>query len=105
MMLLHIPSGGGKPTLVSLPRDSYVPIPDHGRNKLNASFAFGGPQLLVETGEKTVNGTMGVEPEPVTRDRVRAATNGKRIPVPSHRNDMKGPVSSRSRPGEVPVKN
>ena len=53
MMLLHIPSGGGKPTLVSLPRDSYVPIPDHGRNKLNASFAFGGPQLLVETVERT----------------------------------------------------
>ena len=27
MMLLHIPRGTGKPTLVSLPRDSYVPIP------------------------------------------------------------------------------
>jgi LCP family protein required for cell wall assembly len=53
MMLLHIPSGGGKPTLVSLPRDSYVPIPDHGMNKLNAAFAFGGPQLLVETVERT----------------------------------------------------
>jgi LCP family protein required for cell wall assembly len=52
-MLLHIPSGGGKPTLVSLPRDSYVPIPGHGRNKLNAAFAFGGPKLLVETVETT----------------------------------------------------
>jgi LCP family protein required for cell wall assembly len=53
MMLLHIPSGGGKPTLVSLPRDSYVPIPGKSRNKLNASFAFGGPQLLVRTVETT----------------------------------------------------
>jgi LCP family protein required for cell wall assembly len=53
MMLLHIPSGGGKPTLVSLPRDSYVPIPGHGRNKLNAAFAFGGPKLLIETVEMT----------------------------------------------------
>jgi LCP family protein required for cell wall assembly len=49
IMLLHIPSGGGKPTLVSLPRDSYVPIPGHGRNKLNAAYAFGGPKLLVRT--------------------------------------------------------
>jgi LCP family protein required for cell wall assembly len=53
MLLLHIPSGGGKPTLVSLPRDSYVPIPGHGRNKLNAAFAFGGPKLLIETVEMT----------------------------------------------------
>ena len=51
MMLLHIPSGGGKATLVSLPRDSYVPIPGHGRNKLNAAYAFGGPRLLVQTVE------------------------------------------------------
>jgi LCP family protein required for cell wall assembly len=55
MMLLHIPSGGGKPTLISLPRDSYVPIPGHGRNKLNAAYAFGGPKLLQQTVE-TVTG-------------------------------------------------
>jgi LCP family protein required for cell wall assembly len=52
MMLLHIPRGAGKPVLVSLPRDSYVPIPGHGRNKLNAAFAFGGPQLLARTVEQ-----------------------------------------------------
>jgi LCP family protein required for cell wall assembly len=52
MMLLHIPRGTGKPTLVSLPRDSYVPIPGHGRNKLNAAFAFGGPPLLARTVEQ-----------------------------------------------------
>ncbi|GAA2103718.1 LCP family protein [Actinomadura alba] len=50
MMLLH--SGAGGTTLVSLPRDSYVPIPGHGSNKLNAAFAFGGPKLLTRTVEQ-----------------------------------------------------
>ncbi|MEU4549102.1 LCP family protein [Nonomuraea dietziae] len=49
MMLLHIPAGGDRPTLVSLPRDSAVSIPGQGRNKLNAAFAIGGPQLLTRT--------------------------------------------------------
>jgi LCP family protein required for cell wall assembly len=52
MMLLHIPRGGGAPTLVSLPRDSFVPIPGHNANKLNAAYAFGGPTLLVRTVEQ-----------------------------------------------------
>jgi LCP family protein required for cell wall assembly len=52
IMLLHLPSGGGPTVLVSLPRDSYVPIPGHGRNKINAAYAFGGPQLLVRTVEQ-----------------------------------------------------
>ena len=38
--------------LVSIPRDSYVPIPGHGRNKLNAAYAFGGAPLLVRTVEQ-----------------------------------------------------
>lgn len=51
IILLHRPASG-KPTLVSLPRDSYVPIPGQGRNKLNAAYAFGGPKLLVRTVEQ-----------------------------------------------------
>ncbi|TDC56104.1 LytR family transcriptional regulator [Actinomadura sp. KC345] len=50
MMLLHYGSGGT--SLISLPRDSYVPIPGKGRNKLNAAFAFGGPKLLARTVEE-----------------------------------------------------
>src|SRR5262249_20306052 len=50
MMLLHIGDNGT--TLVSLPRDSYLPIHGHGSNKLNAAFAFGGPKLLVRTVEE-----------------------------------------------------
>ena len=49
ILLLHVPANGTRPTLVSLPRDSYVPIPGHGYNKLNAAYALGGPKLLVQT--------------------------------------------------------
>jgi LCP family protein required for cell wall assembly len=52
IMLMHVPKSG--PTaLISLPRDSYVPIPGHGKNKINAAFSFsdGGPKLLIQTVE------------------------------------------------------
>lgn len=39
----------GQTSMISLPRDTYVEIPGYGYNKLNASYSFGGPQLLVET--------------------------------------------------------
>ncbi|WP_081865983.1 LCP family protein [Blastococcus sp. URHD0036] len=38
--------------LVSIPRDSWVDIPGHGRNKINAAYAFGGPTLLIQTVEQ-----------------------------------------------------
>jgi LCP family protein required for cell wall assembly len=47
IMLLHI--GAGPNLLMSIPRDSIVPIPDHGTTKINAAFAFGGPRLLAAT--------------------------------------------------------
>lgn len=54
IMLLHVPASG--PTvLISVPRDSYVPIPDHGNNKINAAYAFGGPQLLIQTLESVTD--------------------------------------------------
>jgi LCP family protein required for cell wall assembly len=49
LMLLHI--GSGRPVLISIPRDSYVPIPGFGYNKINAALGFGGPSLLVKTVE------------------------------------------------------
>ncbi len=52
IILVHVPSGSGKPALVSVPRDSYLPIPGRGSNKVNAAFAFGGPKLLVQTLEQ-----------------------------------------------------
>ena len=49
ILILHIPAGGGKPILISIPRDSYVNIPGIGWNKINAAFTFGGPALLAKT--------------------------------------------------------
>ena len=46
---MHIPAGGGKPILISIPRDSYVDIPGVGMNKINAAFSLGGPALLAKT--------------------------------------------------------
>ena len=52
IMLLHLPGNGTKPTMVSLLRDSYVTIPGHDKDKINAAFVFGGAQLLVRTVEQ-----------------------------------------------------
>ena len=54
IMMVHIPGlGSGTPaTLVSIPRDSYLPIPDYGRDKINTAFTVGGPALLVQTVEQ-----------------------------------------------------
>jgi LCP family protein required for cell wall assembly len=59
ILLLHAPTGAA-PTLVGLPRDSYITIPSYvsgGRerpaqqDKLNAAFSLGGAPLLVRTVE------------------------------------------------------
>jgi LCP family protein required for cell wall assembly len=41
MMVLHIPAGSAKPTIVSFPRDSWVDIPDNGKGKLNSAYGDG----------------------------------------------------------------
>lgn len=51
IMLLH--TGDGPSLLLSIPRDSIVPIPGHGTTKINAAFAYGGPRLLVRTLEQS----------------------------------------------------
>ena len=38
--------------VISVPRDSWVNIPGHGMNKINAAYSFGGPGLLVQTVEE-----------------------------------------------------
>ncbi|HSP38339.1 MAG TPA: LCP family protein [Frankiaceae bacterium] len=50
IMLVH--TGGHGTSLISLPRDSYLPIPGHGRDKLNAAFSLGGAKLLTRTVEE-----------------------------------------------------
>lgn len=50
MMILYSPPSG-RSALISLPRDSYVSIPGHKKNKLNAAYAIGGAPLLIKTVE------------------------------------------------------
>ncbi|MFC8452273.1 LCP family protein [Kitasatospora sp. NPDC057223] len=59
MMILHVGDSGN--TLMSIPRDSWVPIPEHAgdngktvkatTSKINAAFAAGGGKLLAQTVE------------------------------------------------------
>jgi LCP family protein required for cell wall assembly len=52
MMLVHVSPARHQVTVVSLPRDSWVDIPGHGMNKINAAYGLGGPQLMVKTVEQ-----------------------------------------------------
>lgn len=55
MMVLHVPADGSRATGISFPRDSWVNVPGHGMNKLNAAYnlgaqeggASGGARLLI----------------------------------------------------------
>ena len=49
MIILSIDHQHKKIKMTSLMRDMYLQIPGHGKNKLNASFTFGGGNLLLKT--------------------------------------------------------
>jgi LCP family protein required for cell wall assembly len=51
IMVVHISEDWSDAQVVSIPRDSYVPVEGHGRTKINAAFSFGGPSLLARTVE------------------------------------------------------
>ncbi|MBC7596267.1 MAG: LCP family protein [Kineosporiaceae bacterium] len=51
IMIMHV--GKGPTLLMSIPRDSLVPIKGYGITKINAAYAYGGPKLLVSTLEQT----------------------------------------------------
>ncbi|HJA92279.1 MAG TPA: LCP family protein [Candidatus Eisenbergiella merdipullorum] len=57
MILLTISDRTKTVHMTSLLRDMYVDIPGHDGNRLNAAFAYGGPELLMET----VNQNFGTE--------------------------------------------
>ena len=54
ILIVHIPGllSSEPTTMVSIPRDSYVDIPGHGMDKINAASAIGGPSLLAQTIEQ-----------------------------------------------------
>lgn len=57
MVGLNLKTGAG--TMIGVPRDSYVEIRGHGRNKINASMMYGGPQLMADS----VGRLIGVHPD------------------------------------------
>jgi LCP family protein required for cell wall assembly len=59
LQLVGMDTRTGAATAIGIPRDSWVPIPGHGSNRVNAALYFGGPQLLGET----VAGLIGIEPD------------------------------------------
>jgi LCP family protein required for cell wall assembly len=58
LMLVHVPGDHRFVRVVSLPRDSWVNIPGHGMNKINAALGLGGPQLMVQTVEQATGLTI-----------------------------------------------
>ena len=41
LLVVHVPANGRKATLISIPRDSYVPIPGFQNGKINAAYVDG----------------------------------------------------------------
>jgi LCP family protein required for cell wall assembly len=58
LILIHIAADRSSVTVVSLPRDSWVLIPGHGMDKINAAFGLGGPRLTVATVERATGLTI-----------------------------------------------
>ena len=59
LQLIGMNTRTGAASAIGVPRDSWVSIPGHGYNKINASLYFGGPQLLGQT----IGNLVGVQPD------------------------------------------
>lgn len=57
IMLLYLDPEKITGSLLSIPRDTLVDIPDHGEDKINAAYAYGGEELMI----KTINSFLGAE--------------------------------------------
>lgn len=58
IMVLHMGNSlNSKPKIISFMRDTYVTIPGVGDNKINASYAYGGAELL----RKTLKSNFGID--------------------------------------------
>ncbi len=49
IVLVHIPEDPTSIQMIHFPRDLWVDIPGHGKDKINAAYAYGREPLLVET--------------------------------------------------------
>lgn len=71
ILLLHVDPARYKINLLSIPRDSFVPIPEHGSNKINAANVFGGTELIRSTVEnltgKKIDYYVKIDPFAITK--------------------------------------
>jgi len=84
LMLMHVSADRRRVTVVSIPRDSWVNIPGHGMNKINAAYGLGGAKLMVQTVEQATNVTINdyVEVDFLGFVRVIDALGGVNICLP-----------------------
>jgi LCP family protein required for cell wall assembly len=59
LQLIGMNTRTGAASAIGIPRDSWVPIPGHGSEKINAALYFGGPQLL----GRAVGDLVGIQPD------------------------------------------
>jgi LCP family protein required for cell wall assembly len=59
LQLIGMNTKTGSAVAIGIPRDSYVPIPGVGSERVNAALYYGGPQLLADT----VGDLIGVQPD------------------------------------------
>lgn len=55
IMVVHVDPTNDFVSVLSLPRDLRVEIPDHGVDKLNAAYSYGGPALAIRTVQQLTN--------------------------------------------------
>jgi LCP family protein required for cell wall assembly len=51
MILIRVDPGAKRATMLSIPRDLWVPIPDHGVGKISTAYQLGGSQLAIKAVE------------------------------------------------------
>jgi LCP family protein required for cell wall assembly len=54
IMVIHVDPTLDFASILSIPRDLYVDIPGHGKNRINAAYAYGGPELTITTVENVL---------------------------------------------------
>jgi len=59
LQLIGMNTKTGAAAAIGVPRDSWVDIPGHGHDKINASLYYGGPKLLGQT----VGNLVGIQPD------------------------------------------
>jgi LCP family protein required for cell wall assembly len=52
IILVHLPADRQNAQLISIPRDTWTTVPEHGKAKINAGYALGGTPLTVRTVEE-----------------------------------------------------